>query len=328
MVRARLSLTQALDTAIRQCEYKSFKKILADVKEQVQNGRSLADSFDKHHDVFDALYVSLIRVGELGGIMDVVLLRIAAYHEKSDGLRRKIRQALAYPAVVLVVAFAATMFLLTHIVPTFAGMFADFGAQLPAPTRLILALSTISKDYAGVIFLLIILLGSVVSSIRNKPGMRVVIDRIKLVMPLSGNLIRKNLAARFCRTLGALLESGVSLIEALEMLGKSTGNKYLDREIEVITRKVSQGKSLAMEVGKIDLFPELVVQMIIIGEKTAELDQMLIYAAEYYEAEVEAMLEGISSILEPILIVLIGLIMGGILVALYLPMFDLVNVIG
>ncbi len=328
MIRAKLRLTQALETSIEQCESEAFKQILKDVKYQVESGCSLADSFEKHSHVFDALYISLVRVGELAGIMDTALFRVAAYQEKSEVLRRRIRQALAYPVVVLSVAGAATVFLLTAIVPTFAEMFADFGAELPAPTRLILGISAAVKNNISLLLLCAVFLAAMITWMRSKPEVRLLIDRYKLTMPLVGKLANRSLTARFCRTLGTLLKSGVSLVEALEMLSGATGNRYLNQEIQVITRRVIEGKSLYGEVEKTGLFPELVIQMITVGEKTAELDQMLIHAAAYYEQEVDAVLEGIGSILEPVLIVLIGLILGGILVALYLPMFDLVNVVG
>ncbi len=327
MIRAKLRLTHALETAIKQCEHETFKRTLIDVKKQIEEGQSLAGSFERHNHVFDSLYVSLVRVGEAAGILDTVFLRIATYHEKSEELRRKVRQAMAYPVVVLIVAMTATTFLLTSIVPTFAQMFADFDAELPAPTRLILGLSAGITENLFMILIFSTGIAGVIYWGRSRPGIRLWIDRHKLIFPLAGKLVTKNLAARFCRTLGTLLESGVSLVPALEMLGKATGNRYLDQEISTTTRRVKQGKRLSEEVDKIGLFPELVIQLMLVGEKTAELDQMLIHAAEYYELEVDAVLESVSSILEPILIVLIGLIMGAILVALYLPMFDLVNIV-
>lgn len=328
MIKARLSLIQALDTATGQCDHVQFRNVLIDIRKKVEGGKGLSESFALYSNIFDPLYINLTRVGEVAGILDQVLLRIASYQEKAEGMRRKIRQAMAYPIVVMVVAIGATAFLLTAIVPTFAEMFTDFGAELPAPTRFILSLSSGLTQNLWLIVLLLIVLAGVSAWLRSKPDFLQLIDRCKFNIPLIGNLIGKSLIARFCRTLGTLLESGVNLVDALAIIGSATGNRHLDKKIMIATRQVSQGRNLYTQLQKTELFPELVVHMIMVGEQTAELDQMLIHAAEFYEIEVDATLESVGSILEPVLIVVIGFILGGILVALYLPMFDLINVIG
>ncbi len=328
MIRARLSLLQALDTAVGQCQHKNFKAVLGNIKKQVEGGKGLAASFDLYQEIFDPLYINLTRVGEAAGILDQVLLRIAKHQEKSEALRRKIMQAMAYPIVVLTVAIAATIFLLTSIVPTFADMFEDFGATLPAPTRIILKLSGFLVHHAPLITAGLVGLVGLFAWLGRRPDVLLMLDKARLNMPLVASLLRKNLVAKFCRTLGTLLENDVPLIEALEIVGEATGNRVLDQKILKATRVVCQGRSLHQQLENTGIFPAFAVHMIMVGEETAELDLLLLQVAAYYEMEVEIALDTLSSILEPILIVLIGVILGGILVALYLPMFDLVNVVG
>ncbi len=328
MIKARLSLVQALKTATDQCEHQHFKEILVDIRKQIEGGISLSDCFQKYEHVFDTLYINLTRVGELAGILDQVLLRIASYQEKTEALRRKIKQALAYPVVVLLVAVGATAFLLTTIVPTFAEMFEDFGAQMPAPTLVILQASSLLQDHFWLVLMTIATIFAGILGLRSRPQFMLKVDQAKLKMPVIGQLFSKSLIAKFCRTLGTLLESGINLVDALQILGDATGNRFLDQNIQITKRRVSQGKELFNELKNTDLFPELIIHMVMVGEQTGELDKMLLHAAEYYEVELDATLESVSSILEPILIVLIGLVLGGILIAMYLPMFDLVNVVG
>lgn len=328
MVQARLPLLQALDTAAGQCRNARLRQVLVRVRGEVQRGRSLADSLAAHPAVFDRLFVHLARVGEAAGVLDQVLLRLATYLEKTAALRRKVQTAMAYPALVLVVAAAATTFLLTQIVPTFAEMYADFGAELPAPTQFILHVSRGMTEH--VVLAVLVIAGSLglMAGVRRTERGRLWLDRMVLRVPFAGSLLLKHSVARFCRTLGTLLASGVALVEALDLLSRMTGNRVVEQEVKKLLASVRRGSSLVRPLQEARLFPGMVVHMIAVGEETAELDRMLVHVADHYEREVDLAVEGLTAVVEPVLIVLVGIVLGGVLAALYLPIFDLVSVVG
>ncbi len=328
MVQARLSLMQALDTATAQCNDRQLEQILACVRRDVQRGGSLADSLGKHPRVFSRLYVHLTHVGEVAGILDRVLLRLAVYLEKAAALKRKVRLALFYPGLILAVALVAIVFFLTTIAPTFAEMYADFGQDLPVPTRIILQVSKAMTGFFPVLAAAIGLLASGIVWVLRTPRGRLRWERLKVRAPLLGALLLHNLTARFCRTLGTLLASGVTLTEALALLTQAAGNRYVEEELKGVLARVRRGSSLHQPLARAGFFPGMVVQLIAVGEQTADLDAMLLHAAEHFEKEVEVSLEALTALIEPVLIVVIGLLLGGILVSLYLPMFELVNVAG
>ena len=328
MIRARLSLVQALNTAATQCTNARLKQILEAVCRDVQRGSSLSDSLAKYPTVFNSLFVHLAHIGEVAGILDQVLLRLASHLEKAAALRRKIQFALFYPGLILTVATGAIIFFLTTIVPTFAEMYADFGHQLPGPTLVVLQLSEMLTDYFVAVLLgmgLVIVSGII---LYRSPRGRYAWDRLKLRLPVLGTLFTKSLTARFCQTLGTLLASGVALVDALSILAKASGNRFVEQKLKDIVGRVRRGSSLYQPLQKANFFPGMVIQLIAVGEKTAELDTMLLHAANHYEQEVDGFLDGLTSVLEPILIVVIGLMLGGILVSLYLPMFELINTVG
>lgn len=328
MLRARLPLVQSLETAARQCKNTALKHVLEVVRRDVERGASLSESLARHEHVFNRLYVHLARVGELAGILDEILLRLATHLEKTAALKRKVCFALFYPGLILTVAIGATLFFLTAIVPTFAEMYADFDQELPGPTQVVLRLSQALTDY-----FLVVILGTggsavgIVMLLRTPRG-QLTWDRVKLRSPLLGSLMQRSLTARFCRTLGTLLMSGVALVDALSILAKASGNRCAEHALTEVLGRVSQGSNLYQPLKQAGLFPDMVVQLIAVGEQTAELDGMLLHAAEHYEEELDVFLDGLTSILEPVLIIMIGLMLGGILVALYLPMFELINTVG
>lgn len=329
MLNARLPLVQALRTVAGQCKNQRLAQVLDEVRKSVHGGRSLSASLAQHEGVFPPLYVQLTRMGEVAGILDTVLLRLADHAEKTAALRRKIGLALIYPGVILAVALGATVFLLTTIVPTFAEMFAEFGAALPGPTQVILTMSAAvtTHAFAVLVGLLLLILGTM--ALLRIPQVRYAWDRYKLRLPLIGSLLRRSLMARFCRTLGTLLDSGVQLVDGLMLLGQAMGNRYLEQEIGIIVKRVRRGSGLYHPLKeRTELFPALVIQMVAVGEETAELDTMLVHAATHYEKEVDGLVESLSSIIEPVLIVFIGLLLGGILIAMYLPMFEMMNAVG
>ena len=328
MIQARLSLVQSLDTAAAQCKNARLKHVIETVRGDVQRGKSLADSLARHERIFNSLYVHLARIGEVAGILDRVLLRLAAHLEKAAALKRKVQFALFYPGLILTVATGAILFFLVAIVPTFAEMYADFGRELPGPTRIVLRLSEALTNYFLVVALGVSFLIVGVGVLLRSPGGQLGWDRLKLRLPVLGVLIRKGLTARFCRTLGTLLSSGVALVDALSILAKASGNQYVERTLTDVLGRVRRGSSLYQPLKQAGFFPDMVVQLIAVGEETAELDSMLLHAAEHYEQEVDGFLDGLTSVIEPILIVVIGLMLGEILVSLYLPMFEMINAVG
>ncbi len=328
MIQARLSLVQALDTAAAQCKHKHLKNVIETVRRDVQRGKSLAGSLARHGWVFNDLYVHLVRVGEMAGILDQVLLRLAIHLEKTTTLKRKVSLALFYPALILTVAIGAVIFFLSVIVPTFAEMYADFGHALPGPTQVVLRLSEVLTDsFFGVLLAMsgVVTAGSLF--LRSTKG-RLVGERLKLRVPLLGGVLRKSMTAAFCRTVGTLLSSGVALVDALSIQAKATGNTYVEQVLNDVLRRVRRGSSLYQPLKKAGIFPDMVVQLIAVGEETADLDGMLLHAATHYEDEVDMLLDGLTSVIEPVLIIIIGIMLGGILVALYLPMFEMINAVG
>ena len=328
MLQARLPLLEALDICTEQASNKALRRFLLRVKGRVHDGQSLTKAFTADANALDALLVNLIEVGEAAGILPQTLLRAANYLEKKQALKRKMQQALAYPSVVLGVATLGTLFLLTFIVPTFAEMFADFDAELPGPTLFILSISNFITTHAAVLTLTVLATFFCLKGILARKSIAIQFDRLKLRIPLIGPLIVKSLSARLARTLSTLINSGIALDEAIDLLSRASGNRYLDATLLHVNQKIRHGASFYHELKKSHIFPPLILQMIHVGEETGELGETLMHGAAYYEDEVDAFVEGLGSIIEPILIVLIGIVMGSILAALYLPMFDLAQVAG
>lgn len=327
MLKARLSLLDALRTTQEQCEDASLARIFADVVRRVEGGQSLATSFQHHQSVFGNLYVHLVRVGEKAGILDDVMEQLATYLERRAALRKRIRLAFVYPGLILTVALGATAFLLTVIVPTFADVFASFDAELPRATRFVLGVSEVLRGHYLMIAASAI--GCVLAGrafLKTDAGRRMY-DTIALRAPLFGRLFTQSVTARVCRTLGTLLKNGIGLVSALEIQRRAATNVHVQASLDAMIEGVRRGDGLTATIEGSRVFPKLVVKMIQAGEKTAALDMMLMRAAEHYESEVEAVTDTLASILEPILIVFIGALVGGILIAIYLPMFDMMNVV-
>lgn len=328
LVEARMPLTRALGAVTDQCDDRNLKGVMAAVRAEVEAGRSLSEGLSEHPTVFDTLYVHLVEVGEMVGSLAPVLERVADYLERTEALRRKVRLALVYPAMIVAVAVGAVGFMLTVIVPTFADMFEGFGAELPAATQRVIQASDVLTSNAfltvGGLLTLVLVVRWGVNTRRGRAWW----DALKLRLPFIGELLRKGLAARFCRTLGTLLERGVPLAEALRLLVRATENVVARRELRGIRRAVERGDALSRRLAEATAFPPLVSQMILVGEETARLDETLLHVAGLYEEELDAKIDTLTSIIEPILIVLIGAILGLILIALYLPLFDLVTAVG
>ncbi len=327
MINAGLPLVQCLSILAQQADNPYFKKVISEVMGNVETGMTLAEALAKHPNVFSRLYINMVEAGESGGVLDTIFQRLAVYLEKAEALRRKVKGAMTYPAVVLFVAVGATSFMLLFIIPTFAKMFADFGGTLPMPTQIVLGLSNILRTWWW------LMAGGVVGAVfgiksyyKRDKGRRV-IDRFMLRIAVLGNVIRKAAVARFTRTLGTLISSGVPILEGLEITARTAGNAVVEEAILKTRGSISEGNTIAEPLRSCAVFPPMVTQMVAVGEETGALDEMLSKIADFYEDEVDAAVEALTAVIEPAMIIIMGVVVGGMLVAMYLPMFKLITVI-
>lgn len=325
MIGAGLPMVQCLEILSQQSENKEFQKIIAAVKESVQGGATLSDAMSRHPKIFDQLYVNMVEAGEVGGALDAILNRLASYREKADALIRKVKGAMVYPSVVVIVAVGVTFGMLTFIVPVFAKMFQGVGAGLPAPTMVVLGISNFLK--ANLMYLALGLVGAIVAFVywKKTPNGALTVDSTLLKIPILGTIVRKSSVARFTRTLSTLLSSGVSILEALEITAKTAGNLVVSKAINKSVLAIAEGDTITGPLKETGVFPPMVIQMIGVGEKTGGLDDMLGKIADFYDEEVNEAVNALTSIIEPVIIVFMGVIIGGILVAMYLPMFDIIG---
>ncbi len=327
MIDAGLPLVQCLNILAAQSESKNLRGVTSSVARTVEDGATLADSLRKHPRTFDDLFTNMVEVGETGGILDVVLQRLAAYIEKAAALKRKVKSAMVYPASIISVAFLVIVFMLTFVIPTFAAMFKDMGAELPLPTRVVIWLSDFVRSY--ILLILAGLVGCVFalrSYYRTENG-KSTIDALLLKVPIFGMLIRKVAVARFTRTLGTLVQSGVPILEGLRITATTAGNKVVEKAVLQCRTSVTEGKTLAEPLKGSGVFPPMVTQMISVGEQTGSLDAMLSKIADFYDDEVDTAVNTLTSLLEPMMIVFLGGAVGGLVVAMYLPIFKLVTLI-
>ena len=325
MIGAGLPMVQCLEIMASQTDSKELAKVITQVKEGVQGGATLADALARHPKVFDQLYSNMVQAGEIGGALDAILMRLAAYREKSDQLIRKVKGAMVYPSVIVVVAAGVTFGMLTFIVPVFAKMFGGLNAELPMPTQYVLAISHFLQD--NILYLIVGSIGSVVGLLwwKKTPTGALLFDKFMLMTPIFGNLIRKSAVARFTRTLGTLLSSGVSIIEAMEITAKTAGNVVIANAINKAVLSIAEGDTITGPLKESGVFPPMVTQMIAVGEKTGGLDDMLSKIADFYDEEVDEAVTALTSVIEPIIIVFMGIVIGGILIAMYLPMLDIIG---
>jgi len=327
MIDAGLPLVQCLDTISKQCENKYLREVITQVMQDVEAGSTLADALGKQKKVFSNLYRNMVEAGEAGGALDEILQRLATHIEKAEALRRKVKGAMTYPLVVMVVALGSAVFMLIFIIPTFARMFADFGAALPLPTRIVLGISDLLRGYWWAMALGI---GGGIFALKRayqNPSGKKKIDQFLLKSPIFGTLLRKTAVARFTRTLGTLISSGVPILSGLEITAETAGNEVVREAILATRSGIKEGDTIARPLRTTGVFPPMVVQMVAVGEETGALDDMLMKIADFYESEVDTAVENLTSILEPIMIVVMGVLVGGMVVAMYLPMFKLVSVI-
>lgn len=323
MINAGLPLVQCLDILSSQQPNPSFKKVTSQIKGDVEGGSTFADALSKHPKIFDSLYVNLVAAGEVGGVLDTVLNRLAVYMEKNEALKNKVKGAMTYPIIVLCVAFGVVAILMIFVIPTFSDMFKQFGSALPGPTQFIVNLSSFFRNFWWA------MIGSIIAFIvgfkwirTQKKGLFYT-DKMMLRLPVFGSLIRKVAVAKFTRTLGTMISSGVPIMDGLEITSKTAGNVIIENAIRTVRTAISEGRTMSDPLEQTGLFPGMVVQMIAVGEATGAMDQMLGKIADFYDEEVDTAVEALTSALEPMLMVFLGGIIGFVVVAMYLPIFKM-----
>ena len=328
MIDAGLPLVQCLEALAVQQPNKEFRKALTQIREDVEGGSTFAATLKRHPTIFPPLYANMVEAGEAGGLLDTTLKRLAVYIEKAAALRRKVKGALIYPSTIVTVAIAVVIFLLVFVIPTFKSLFEGSGVALPLPTRIVLEMSRLVRTH------LLVLLGVLVGAIlgvrfyyRTANGKRV-IDALLLRVPVFGELVRKVSVAKFTRTLGTLVSSGVPILQGLDITAKTAGNKVVEEAILKTRSSIAEGKTIADPLKSSGVFPPMVVQMIGVGEQAGALDSMLEKIADFYDAEVDQAVANLTALLEPMLMVFLGVVIGGVIIAMYLPIFKLVSVVG
>ncbi len=328
MINSGLPLVQSLDILAKQTENVALRKVIEQVLYDVESGHTLADAMRQHPKIFSDLFVNMVAAGEAGGILDTILLRLAVFLEKVDALRRKIKGAMIYPGVVLSVAVIAVTVLLIFVIPTFQDMFEQAGVPLPGPTQFVIMLSELLQARWYVFAGAIVAAGFAIQRYYKTPQGQLVLDRLVLRVPILGPLQRKAAIARFTRTLGTLVSSGVAILDGLEITARTSGNRVVHDAIMESRASIAGGDTISEPLKKSGVFPPMVVQMINVGEQTGGLDEMLTKIADFYDEEVDAAVEALLSALEPVMIVFLGVIVGGMIVAMYLPIFDMINAVG
>jgi type IV pilus assembly protein PilC len=325
MIDAGLPLVQCLEILGKQEPHKNFGAVILKVREDVESGAALADAMKKHPKTFDALFSNMIAAGEAGGILDTILKRLAVYIEKNVKLKGEVKSAMIYPVAVIVIAAIVVGAILWKVIPTFAALFAGLGAQLPLPTRVVIAASDWLVSYGWILIVLGGLVGYAVKTYYGTNSGRHLIDGLLLKVPILGNILRKVAVARFCRTLSTLLASGVPILDGLDITARTSGNAIIEDAILVTRTSIERGETISGPLRETNVFPSMVVQMINVGETTGALDAMLSKIADFYEDEVDTAVAGLLTLMEPVMIAFLGVIVGGIVIAMYLPIFDLIS---
>ncbi|NQT95312.1 MAG: type II secretion system F family protein [Candidatus Omnitrophica bacterium] len=328
MVEAGIPLVNVLDILSQQIEKKGFKAVIAKIRDDVETGSSFSQGLAKHPNIFSQLYINMVKAGESSGLLDEILNRVSTYLEKTAALQRKVKSAMVYPITVISIAIGITIFLLVKVVPTFKGIFDMLGGSLPLPTQILLSVSGFLQHWFILGFIGLIIFIVVMSRyIKTEQG-ALAFDTFMLKLPIFGNIIRKVSVAKFSRTLSTLVKSGVPILSSLEIVAKTSGNKVVEIAINNTKQSVREGKNLAEPLAKSTIFPPMVVRMIAVGEQAGELEKMLTKIADFYDEQVDAAVSGLTSLLEPLIIVFLGVVIGGIVLAIFLPIFKITEIIG
>ncbi len=328
MIDAGLPLVQSLEILAGQQDNATFKKILNEVRMDVETGTTFADAMKKHPKAFDTLYCNMVEAGEVGGIMDTILRRLANFMEKNMVLIKKVKGAMTYPVICLAISFVITMVILVFVVPVFSKMFADFGSGLPAMTQYVVNISNFTKNYwyvfIGGVFILITSIKKIYSTDWGSMAM----DRFLLLAPIVGVLLRRIAVAKFTRTLGTMIQSGVPILDALNVVAKTAGNRVIEQAVFRVADSITEGRTIAEPLEETGVFPSMVVQMITVGESTGALDAMLEKIADFYDEEVDQAVDNLTSAIEPLMMVFLGGLIGGLVIAMYLPIFKMASIVG
>ncbi len=327
MINSGLPLVQALDILSKQTENKALSAVTRQVVFDVESGHTVADALAKHPNAFSDLYVNMVAAGEAGGILDTILMRLATFMEKNDQLVRKVKGAMIYPGVIMSVAGLAILVLLIFVIPVFQSMFGAVGLALPLPTRIVIGMSQFLKGYWWALGIGGFAAFTAIKKYNDTSDGKLVIDRLLLHMPVLGDVLRKSAVSRFTRTLGTLISSGVSILDGLEITAKTAGNRVIQDAIMQSRASIAGGDTISAPLAKSNVFPPMVISMIAVGEQTGGLDEMLSKIADFYDEEVDAAVSNLLSLLEPIMIVFLGVVVGGMVVAMYLPIFDMINAV-
>ena len=328
MINAGLPIIQCLELLGEEEQNKTFAKIIKGLKEDIEGGSSLSEALTKYPDIFDDLFVNLVAAGEAGGILDVILNRLSAYMEKALELKRKVKSAMTYPMTVLVVAFAVVILLLYKVVPVFEEMFASMGSALPGPTQILVDMSRFVQNNILYILGIIVLFVFAFKRYHKTERGGLQIDRTVLKLPVFGLLLKKVAVAKFSRTLSTMMSSGVPILDGLEIVSRTAGNKVVENSLMETRKSISEGRTIAEPLAEAGIFPSMVVSMIAVGENTGALDAMLEKIADFYDSEVDVAVDGMTALLEPIMMVFLGGIVGGTIIALYLPIFSMAGAVG
>ena len=327
MINAGLPLIQCLDILYSQQENKTFKKMLKEIKESVEGGATLADALKKYPDVFDDLFVNMVAAGETGGILDTILNRLSAYMEKAEKLKKQVKSAMTYPIIVLCVAVLVIGVILVFVIPTFEQMFADFGGALPAPTQIVVNLSRFVKGNILYMIGAVVVFGFAFRRFYKTEKGRVLVDNYLLKLPVLGPLLRKVAVAKFTRILSTMISSGVPILDGLDITARTAGNKTVESAVYKVRAAISEGQTMAAPLAESGVFPSMVCQMVGVGESTGALDAMLEKIADYYDDEVDAAVTSLTAMIEPFMMVFLGVTIGGLVVSMYLPIFKMAGMV-
>ncbi len=327
MINSGLPLVQALDILSKQSENPVLQAVTRQVVFDVESGHTVADALAKHPNAFTELYVNMVAAGEAGGILDTILLRLATFMEKNDALVRKVKGAMIYPGVIMGVAGSAITILLLFVIPTFQSMFESVGLALPLPTRIVINMSDFLQSFWWACIIVVVVAAQSLRKYYATPDGQLRIDRMLLQAPILGDVIRKSAVSRFTRTLGTLISSGVSILDGLEITAKTAGNRVISDAVMASRASIAGGDTISAPLARSGVFPPMVISMIAVGEQTGGLDEMLSKIADFYDEEVDAAVGGLLALMEPMMIVFLGVVVGGMVVAMYLPIFDMINAV-